>query len=54
MMNHDEGISSLRDGQPTLAQSDALKLVAIVSMTIDHVGAILLPYVGWLRIIGSR
>src|SRR5450756_2933862 len=52
MMNHDEGISSLRDGQPTLAQSDALKLVAIVSMTIDHVGAILLPYVGWLRIIG--
>ena len=52
MTTHDEGASSLRDGQPILAQSDALKLVAILSMTIDHVGAILLPYVGWLRIIG--
>jgi len=52
MTNHDEGTSSLGDGQPTLEQSDALKLVAIVSMTIDHVGAILLPQVGWLRIIG--
>jgi len=52
MTNADEGASSLRDGWPTLAQSDALKLVAIVSMTIDHVGAILLPQVGWLRIIG--
>src|SRR5450759_5584692 len=52
MTNHDEGIPSRGDGQPTLEQSDALKLVAIVSMTIDHVGAILLPQVGWLRIIG--
>jgi hypothetical protein len=50
--NYDEGASSQGDGQPTLEQSDALKLVAIVSMTIDHVGAILLPQVGWLRIIG--
>ncbi len=52
MTNHDEDSISLRDGQPTLEQSDALKLVAIVSMTIDHVGAILLPQAGWLRIIG--
>jgi hypothetical protein len=52
MTNHDEGTFSPGNGQPTLAQSDALKLVAIVSMTIDHVGAILLPQVGWLRIIG--
>ena len=52
MTNHKEDSISLGDGQPTLEQSDALKLVAIVSMTIDHVGAILLPYVGWLRIIG--
>ncbi|MGB9666747.1 MAG: TraX family protein [Candidatus Cryosericum sp.] len=37
---------------PTLEQSDALKLVAILTMTIDHVGAILLPHVLWLRIIG--
>jgi hypothetical protein len=52
MTNHDEGTFSVGDGQPTLEQSDALKLVAIVSMTIDHVGAILLPQVSWLRIIG--
>ena len=52
MTNHDEGIPSRGDGQPTLAQSDALKLIAIISMTIDHVGAILLPQVGCLRIIG--
>jgi len=52
MMSHEEDIPSVRDGQPTLEQSDALKLVAIVSMTIDHVGAILLPQMGWLRIIG--
>jgi hypothetical protein len=50
--NHNEDSFSLGDGQPTLEQSDALKLVAIVSMTVDHVGAILLPQVGWLRIIG--
>jgi len=52
MTNHDGSTFSLRDGQPTLEQSDALKLVAIISMTVDHVGAILLPQVGWLRIIG--
>jgi len=52
MPNHDEETISLENGQPTLEQSDALKLIAIVSMTVDHVGAILLPYVGWLRIIG--
>jgi len=52
MTNHDGSTFSLRDGQPTLEQSDALKLIAIVSMTVDHVGAILLPQVGWLRIIG--
>jgi hypothetical protein len=52
MTNPDESTFSLREGQPTLEQSDALKLVAIVSMTVDHVGAILLPQVGWLRIIG--
>lgn len=50
--NHDEGTFSLEDGQPTLEQSNALKLIAIISMTVDHVGAILLPNVGWLRIIG--
>ena len=52
MTNHDEGTFCLGDGHPTLEQSDALKLVAIVSMTVDHVGAILLPQVSWLRIIG--
>jgi len=52
MTNHDESTFTLGDGQPTLEQSDALKLVAIISMTIDHVGAILLPHVDWLRIIG--
>jgi hypothetical protein len=52
MTNHDGSTFSLRDGQPTLDQSDALKLVAIISMTVDHVGAILLPQVAWLRIIG--
>ncbi|MCX6084810.1 MAG: TraX family protein, partial [Caldiserica bacterium] len=52
MTNHDEGTLSAGDGQPTLEQSDALKLIAIVSMTVDHVGAILLPQVDWLRIIG--
>ncbi|MFA4932459.1 MAG: TraX family protein [Caldisericia bacterium] len=52
MTNHDGSTFSLRDGHPTLEQSDALKLVAIVAMTVDHVGAILLPQVSWLRIIG--
>jgi hypothetical protein len=49
---HDETTFSLGNGHPTLEQSDALKLVAIISMTVDHVGAILLPQVSWLRIIG--
>ncbi|MBA4365013.1 MAG: hypothetical protein C0398_03270 [Coprothermobacter sp.] len=52
MTNHDESTFSRGNGHPTLEQSDALKLVAIISMTVDHVGAILLPNVGWLRIIG--
>lgn len=50
--NCDEDTCSLDNGQPTLQQSDALKLIAIISMTVDHVGAILLPTMGWLRIIG--
>lgn len=50
--NCDEDTCSLDNGQPTLQQSDALKLIAIVSMTVDHVGAILLPTMGWLRLIG--
>ena len=37
---------------PTTEQSECLKVIAAVSMTIDHVGAILLPQVTWLRIIG--
>lgn len=52
MTNCDEDTCSLDNGQPTLQQSGALKLIAIVSMTVDHVGAILLPTMGWLRIIG--
>jgi hypothetical protein len=39
-------------GPPTIEQSDGLKIVAVLCMTIDHVGAILLPNVAWLRIIG--
>jgi len=39
-------------GLPTVDQSNGLKVVAILSMTIDHVGAILLPDVVWLRFIG--
>lgn len=50
--NGDDPAFSLTDWQPTLAQSDALKLIAVISMTIDHVGAILLPQVTCLRIIG--
>ncbi len=41
-----------RPGLPTIGQSNGLKIVAVVSMTIDHAGAILLPRVLWLRIIG--
>lgn len=52
MTNHDRGTFPAENAQPTLEQSDALKLVAIISMTVDHVGAILLPQVAWLRIIG--
>ncbi len=37
---------------PTPEQSNVLKAVAILTMTIDHIGAILLPQVAWLRIIG--
>jgi hypothetical protein len=37
---------------PTVDQSNGLKAVAILFMTIDHVGAILLPNVEWLRFIG--
>jgi len=51
MMPEDKTLSSA-DGHLTLEQSNALKLVAIVTMTIDHIGAILLPQVTWLRIIG--
>jgi len=50
--DQDETVFSLGDGHPTLEQSDALKLVAIISMTVDHVGAILLPNVVWLRLVG--
>jgi hypothetical protein len=50
--DHDENAFPSGNTLPTLEQSDALKLVAIISMTIDHVGAILLPQVVWLRIIG--
>ncbi|MHB8106219.1 MAG: TraX family protein [Candidatus Cryosericum sp.] len=52
LTNADERPSFPRNGHPTLEQSNALKLVAIISMTIDHAGAILLPQVGWPRIIG--
>ena len=41
-----------RSGLPTLDQSNGLKIVAILSMTIDHIGAILLPDVVWPRFIG--
>jgi hypothetical protein len=37
---------------PTIDQSNGLKIVAVLSMSIDHVGAILLPDVVWLRFIG--
>jgi hypothetical protein len=37
---------------PSREQSEALKLIAIVTMTVDHVGAVLLPNISWLRIIG--
>lgn len=39
-------------GTPTIAQSDALKLIAVLTMTIDHIGAILLPNVTVLRMVG--
>ena len=39
-------------GTPTLAQSDALKLVAVLAMTIDHIGAVLVPNLIILRMIG--
>jgi len=52
MTGNNGGTFSPAGGLPTLEQSDALKLIAIISMTIDHVGAILLPQAGWLRIIG--
>ncbi len=52
MTDHDESTFPSGNALPTLEQSDALRLVAIVSMTLDHVGAILLPQAGWLRIIG--
>ena len=29
-----------------------LKLIAIVSMTIDHIGAVFFPHVAWWRIVG--
>lgn len=31
---------------------EALKVIACVTMLIDHIGAIFFPYVRWLRIIG--
>lgn len=36
----------------TRNQSDLLKLIAIVSMTIDHIGAVFFPEIIFLRIIG--
>jgi len=39
-------------GSPDIQQSDALKLLALLLMTVDHAGAILLPQVLWLRYIG--
>lgn len=32
--------------------SNALKIIALVTMTIDHIGFILFPEIVWLRIIG--
>lgn len=29
-----------------------LKLIAVITMTIDHIGAVLMPQYGFLRIIG--
>ncbi|HWQ21891.1 MAG TPA: TraX family protein [Clostridia bacterium] len=52
MTSGDADTLSAEKGQFTLEQSDALKLIAIICMTVDHVGAILLPQAGWLRIIG--
>jgi len=52
MTSRDEGTFPAENAQVTLEQSDALKLIAIISMTVDHVGAILLPQLTWLRIIG--
>lgn len=37
---------------PTKDESIFLKLLAILFMTIDHVGMILLPEILWLRIVG--
>jgi len=48
----DEGRRTGEPGLPTLDQSNGLKVIAILAMTIDHVGAILLPDVAWLRFIG--
>lgn len=41
-----------RQPLPDRQQSQALKLLALLFMTVDHVGAILLPQVPWLRFIG--
>ena len=31
---------------------EGLKLMACVTMLIDHIGAIFFPYISWFRIIG--
>lgn len=33
-------------------KNDLIKIVAMVSMLIDHIGVIFYPQVGWLRVIG--
>ena len=37
---------------PALLSNNALKIIALICMTLDHVGAQLLPEVIWLRIVG--
>ena len=43
----------MNDGKPyQVLDGTALKLIAMVSMVIDHVGAVFFPAAAWMRMVG--
>ena len=44
-------MSKIKNGLAPLS-GNALKILALVAMTLDHIGVILYPFMPWLRAVG--